>query len=355
MPFYILTISPFGPRETMIWTGLIMGITPFMAAVGSFFWGRLTSRFRAKLLFERGFLCNGIIVLIMGFTDNLHLLLLLRIFHGLLGGVSTIGLILISGLSPEERLHKDVSLFQNFITVGQLLGPPLGTYAASSLGYRGAFICASALIFISLYFCHRNVPDIPLRKEEPRQDAPRRRLLLWGWALGLIGTIQITFLPSILPRVLEGFDFRGNAALNLAGTLIMLYTGTAILGNYGFSRLSSRIGLKKVITVVCLSAACLQLLLYLPSGVGSFIVIRMIQTGFIAAVFPLTISLFAQGAGGGTIGFLNSARFFGNGLGPLLATSVLAYFNLLTLYIFIAGSTLIAMWIFLTSSKNQEA
>jgi hypothetical protein len=78
----------------------------------------------------------------------------------------------------------------------------------------------------------------------------------------------------------------------------------------------------------------------------------MIQTGFIAAIFPLTISVFARDVGGGMIGFLNSARFFGNALGPLMATSVLAYSNLLTLYIAIAGFTLVTLWAFLASKRG---
>src|SRR4030066_2340947 len=98
-------------------------------------------------------LCNGILFLLMGFVDNLYLLLLLRIIQGTLGGVSTIGLILINALSTEDGLRKDLSLFQNSMTTGQLIGPPLGAYAASLLGYRTAFVFAFVVISIFLVFC----------------------------------------------------------------------------------------------------------------------------------------------------------------------------------------------------------
>jgi MFS family permease len=132
----------------------------------------------------------------------------------------------------------------------------------------------------------------------------------------------------------------------------MSYTFTAISGNYLLSRLSSKIGLMKVITIACISGACFQVLLILSGGVLSFMVIRMIQMGFIAAVFPLTISIFARDAAGRTIGFLNSSRFAGSAVGPLMATFVLAYSNSLTLYILIAGLTLGSLWAFLTSNKE---
>ena len=131
----------------------------------------------------------------------------------------------------------------------------------------------------------------------------------------------------------------------------MSYTTTAIMGNYLLSHLSSKIGLKKVITLACISAAIFQVLLILSKGVLSFMVIRMVQTAFIAAIIPLIFSIFARDAGGQTIGFINSSRFAGAAVGPIMATSVLAYTNLLTLYILIAGLTLGSLWAFLNSNK----
>jgi hypothetical protein len=62
---------------------------------------------------------------------------------------------------------------------------------------------------------------------------------------------------------------------------------------------------------------------------------------------------FASELGGTGIGFLNSARFAGNGVGPLMATFVLAGSNLLTLYFLIAALTVLfvlAFW--MTSGKR---
>jgi hypothetical protein len=55
-----------------------------------------------------------------------------------------------------------------------------------------------------------------------------------------------------------------------------------------------------------------------------------------------------------TLGFLNSSRFFGNAIGPFLATSILAFSNLLTLYLIIAGMTFVALLSFLISSRMQQ-
>ena len=98
----------------------------------------------------------------------------------------------------------------------------------------------------------------------------------------------------ILPHILEGFQLTGQAAITTAGTIMMAYMATAIAGNYLLVNLSSRLGQTRTIAIACLLAAALQCLLYFSSGVYSFTLIRVLQTGMIAAVIPLVISTFAD-------------------------------------------------------------
>jgi MFS family permease len=159
------------------------------------------------------------------------------------------------------------------------------------------------------------------------------------------------FLPSILPHILEGFQVEEPAAITTAGTIMMAYMATAIVGNYVLVSLASRWGLARLITIACLSAAALQALLYFSTGVYSFTLVRVLQTGMIAAVIPLVIATFAGEGGGTTLGFLNSGRFVGNALGPMMSTAILAHFGLLALYLTIAGLTLAMLWAFLASRR----
>jgi MFS family permease len=118
------------------------------------------------------------------------------------------------------------------------------------------------------------------------------------------------FLPSILPHILEGFQLTEQAAITSAGTIMMVYMAAAFAGNYLLVSLAPKMGISRIITVACLSAAALQGLLYFSIGVYSFTVIRILQTGAIAGVIPLVISAFAgEGWGGTTLGVLNSGRF----------------------------------------------
>ncbi|MFH1025480.1 MAG: hypothetical protein V1764_02230, partial [Nitrospirota bacterium] len=93
LPFYIFKVSPYSQRETLIWVGAILGIVGLFLMVTSPIWGALTHRFSPKKLFQRAQIANALVFLFMGFTVNLHLLFVLKLFQGVFGGVSTIGLI----------------------------------------------------------------------------------------------------------------------------------------------------------------------------------------------------------------------------------------------------------------------
>jgi MFS family permease len=343
MPFYIFKISPYSPRETLIWVGTIMGVTHLITAVASNFWGFLTSRYSPKLLFMRGVFVHTMAFLLMGFTSNLHVLFVLRVIQGVMGGVSTIGLIIVSGSSSREKIPADIGFFQTWLTLGLLIGPPLGTFSASTFGYQGAFLIAVAGLMTVLVFCHLYVKDVPLpsRGETFMGRRTINRNSVLGWLLCFSATVQLMFLPSILPKVLEDFHVEKTIALKWAGVIIMLYTATATLGTYFWTKIARRFGKDRIILWLVLSGTLLLVLLSLSHGIIDFVVIRMIQTGLIAACIPLVISIFAANLRGGTIGFLNSGRFAGSACGPIIATSVLAFSNLTATYLVIGGITLL--------------
>ncbi len=356
LPFYIIKISPHSPQETLLWVGAIVGLPSLCTAAASPFWGSLTHRISPKALYLRGLMAHSITFLLMGFTTDLHLLLLLRFIQGFVGGISTIGLIIVSSSSLRERISFDLGVFQSSITLGQLVGPPLGSLAAVAFGFKGSFISASIVLFASFIFCQLYVIDVarlPKKEKAPVRSTMNKRVLI-AWGLCLTAQVQLMFLPSVLPKVLEGFKIGPNAALELAGTVVMFYTATAMVGTYLWGWLSRRIGVHKIITMLFVVGMIFQSLLALSRGVIDFTVIRMVQTGMIAATFPLIISLFVREAKGSVIGFLNSARFTGNAMGPIIATAILAVSNLSILYLFISAITLLSFIAFRTLFERDE-
>jgi MFS transporter, DHA1 family, multidrug resistance protein len=157
MSFYILKVSPYSDKETMMWIGMIMGATPMIAAAAAPFWESLSPRIRPKMLFQSGIFGTAVIFLIVGFTGSLPLLLGLRLIQGGFGGVSTTGLVLISVLAPRDKLPNYLSLFQISITAGQVIGPPGGLrrdLLRLSLSFRYCLNCYFIYCVLP-QVCHR--------------------------------------------------------------------------------------------------------------------------------------------------------------------------------------------------------
>jgi DHA1 family multidrug resistance protein-like MFS transporter len=345
LPFFIHDVSPYSSQDTLIWVGFLMGAPSFAAALASTFWGSLASRLGPKVLFMRGLLSHAVIILLMGFVSSLPVLLVLRIVQGILGGISTVGLIIVSSSSSREWASRDIGLFQNAMTFGQLIGPPMGALAATTLGYEGAFISASALVFVTLGFCFFYVKEFP---HESRQTTAftkhgMNKKTLLGWGLCFTATVQLMFLPSVLPNVFQGFNMEESTAVKSAGLVVMLYTATAMAGTFLLCKLAARVTSHRLIITAGILGTVLQFLLSVSPGVTSFVGVRMLQTAMIAAVVPLVFASFASDLDGRVIGFLNSSRFAGNALGPMIATFVLAFSSLNWLYLSVGGMGLLAL------------
>lgn len=332
LPFYIRAHSTLDEPATLRWTGLILGAAGAMATFGSAFWANLTERISPKALFERGVLSHATMVLLMAFTADLHLLFLIRLVQGFLGGISTIGLIIVAAISTREQLPRRMGTYQSALTLGQILGPPLGAMAATALGFRGAFFASGAMLVAICVFCHLTLERIPPRPRAQAGEAPRREQVWWAWLMSLIGTMHLAFLPSILPAILRDFAVAEGRRVPMAGLIVFAYGISAAAGSYGFSRLAERIPARRLILGGALGAAFAQVLLYLGADVVSFTLIRMLQTGCAGGVFPLVLTQVAAQGGGRTIGFVNTARFAGMAVGPITATFILAHADLLTLY-----------------------
>jgi DHA1 family multidrug resistance protein-like MFS transporter len=284
------------------------------------------------------------------------MLLALRIVQGILGGVSTVGLVIVSSSSSREWASRDIGFYQNAMTLGQLIGPPLGALAASALGYKGAFMSASALVFATLAFCLFYVVDVPHEPKEKnfiRKHTVNGRTLL-AWGLCFTTTVQLMFLPSVLPNVFKGFHIEQAVALQWAGFVVMSYTATAMVGTYFLSRLVARVRVDRLIVAVCFLGTVFQSLLSISPGIISFVVIRMLQTAMIAAALPLIFSIFTSDSDGRVIGFLNSSRFAGNALGPMIGTLVLAFSSLNWLYLSMSVFTLLTLLSFAVYFERVE-
>jgi MFS family permease len=201
------------------------------------------------------------------------------------------------------------------------------------------------VVLASFIFCCLYVKDVPClpRRERASGWAVLDKRIIVGWALVFTAVVHISFLPSVLPNVLDSLKIERTVALKLAGTVVMFYTASAMIGTYVWTRLSRRFGLRRLIPCLLVLGVVSPISLALSQGIVDFTVLRMIHTGVVAAIIPLVISLFVSESRGSVIGFLNSARFTGSAVGPMIATSILAVSSLPILYLSLSLLALMAL------------
>ncbi len=350
VPFYLRSLSPYDAPTTLIWSGVIIAASPAVTVLFAPMWGALTGRFSPKWLYMRGVLGQAVALAMMAVVTDLPGFLVLRILQGSMAGISTIGIVMISGSSERERLASNMGLYQASQTIGQIAGPAAGAAAASLFGFRPAFIGAAAAMVLMLPLFYWFVDDLPPREQTRRSQGAGGLWLLSSWLLSFGCTIQIVFLPVLLPTLLLGFEVPPERQLLAAGLIVFSYGTASCLGSYAWGKVANRYGSRRVVLGCAACASLLQALLFLPHSVWLFGLVRVAQTGIVCGVFPSVMALVVRRASGATVGAMNAARFAGNAAGPLIASFVFARSGEMVLFLLIAGYTLGALAAFATSS-----
>lgn len=127
--------------------------------------------------------------------------------------------------------------------------------------------------------------------------------------------VSIVFLPSVLPTIFRDFEIPEPRQLVTAGIIVFAYGTSAAAGSYGFSRLAGRIPARRLI-----------------------------------------LAQIATKSRGRTIGLINTARFAGNALGPIMAAFILSQSNLPILRLVLgAGLALAAAGNYLGTSAGGKS
>jgi MFS family permease len=180
-----------------------------------------------------------------------------------------------------------------------------------------------------------SVPPDPGRAAAPARPA-RPRDLAVAFSIVLAVSTQLFFLTAVLPQVLPGLGVSSESIVEVGGLLVFASAAAAALGAVATPRLATMLPEQRLMAVLLVASAVFLVGLALSHGVWSYTVVRFVQVLCIAPVFPLVVARVAHHASGGVIGIINSARIGASFLGPVIATSVLASWSPLVLYLLLA-------------------
>ncbi len=340
LPFYVQHISPYSREATLVWIGMILGISGATSAFTAPLMGTLAGRWPPKPLLEYGIMLQGTLVAAMAFTRSLPTLLLLRFLIGTIGGLSTIGMVVLSATSPPGRLRAAMGIFQGGLTLGHIVGPLLGAVTADLMGFEASFVLGGGMMAAALGLCHWGMTNIPAFSPPAGAEPVRGRRLVGAWLLCFAASVQLVFMPGVLPEIMGILGVPPGRAVRLASLIVFSYGTASILGSYGMTRAAARWGERRALAVAAVGGSSLLPLLALAAGPWSFGALRFAQAGLIAGAIPIVFAQVAGRSTGRTIGVINTSRFAAFAAGPILGTWFFAHASPLSLYLTMSIGTL---------------
>ena len=336
LPFHIQKMSTLDEAATLRWTGWILGISPLITVVTAPLSGRLGERIDPKRGFIAVQVLQGLGFLGMALARTLPEMLLARMLLGLMGAVSTFAYIMVGRSGGDVR--RQVSYIQSGTTLGQVLGPAAGALVAAQIGFRRSFVIGAFMLWGCSALVSWGVPSG--RPRDAAEGAARTtslRELVTVALVVLAGSTQGFFLTSILPQILPPLGVPVESTLEVGGVLIFVTGVAAALGAMAAPRLADLMGDRQAVLWFLLGSSCCLALLGAMGHVWSFGVIRFLQVLCIAPVFPLAVAAIAARASGEAIGFINSSRIGAAFIGPVLATTLLAWMRPSLVYLVLAA------------------
>ncbi len=153
LPFYLESLGVHGTAAVALWSGLLLTISPLLAAILGPFWGRLADRVGMRIMVQRVLFTIAAHWGLMYFATSVWHLLALRVMLGLFSGFGTMSVALVTHGCPRDRIGHAVGVLQATQILSTALGPFVGGVLAQSIGVRSTFLvtfglCVTALLFV---------------------------------------------------------------------------------------------------------------------------------------------------------------------------------------------------------------
>ena len=169
-PFLPLFISELGVgdvQQVEIWSGVSSFSQALVLSICSPIWGAVADRRGRRLMVLRAAFGGGVIIGLMGLTQNIWQFMGLRLIQGAMTGVVAAASALAISFVPRSRVGTALGMIQMASFAGNTVGPSLGGFTADHFGYRPSFAVSGALFLIAgvltiLFVSEKFVPAAPL-------------------------------------------------------------------------------------------------------------------------------------------------------------------------------------------------
>jgi MFS family permease len=354
LPLYVQQLGVTSTAAVVQWSGVAFGITFLGTAITSPIWGRLADRYGRKPMLIRAAIGMAIVMSMIGLAHNVYELVFLRLAAGLVGGFASASIVMIGTQAPPARSGWALGVLSTGVLSGNLIGPLIGGVLPNLIGIRGTFFAGGAMISVAAVLTIVLVREDFVRpvkrdKQSVRSEVSTRpRNYAAIAALLTTATMVLLANMSIEPIITVYISQLGvpHARLTtIAGMVMASSAFGSMLTAARLGALADRIGGWKVI-MGCLVATGLVMI---PQAfvtdwwqlAALRAVMGMTLAGLLPSIAKLVRHAVEEKESGKMLGYLQSAQYAGQVVGPLIGGQIGVHFGMRSVF-FVTGALLIA-------------
>jgi DHA1 family inner membrane transport protein len=244
--------------------------------------------------------------------------------HGAFFGV---GSIVAASLVPPERRAGAVAAMFMGLTIANVVGVPLATWAGAALGWRAAFWGIAALGVVTMVALRATLPALPAT--EGGNAMAELRVLRRGVVLGALGltvvgaSAMFTVFTYITPILRDAT----HASLGFITAMLVTYGVGLTVGNWLGGRFADRsVDRTLIVTLLALTLILIAFALLMPFKAPAAILIFLWGVASFALVPPLQVRVMHAAADAPNLASaVNIGAFnLGNAIGAALGGGVIA-------------------------------
>jgi MFS family permease len=363
LPLYVEQLGVQGQASIAEWSGACFAASFFTAGLVAPLWGRLADRYGRKLMLIRASLGMAIGMSLTGMVGDVWQFFVLRLLLGLLGGYASGSMVLVATQSPKSQSAWALGMLSSGVMAGNLVGPLVGGVLPPRVGIRESFYLVGGVIFVAFLatvFLIREEPRQPRKKADTKAGSTSpldRRIVALMLGLGLVTVLANMSIEPIITLYVGQFVSEP-AQLTLVAGIVMSATALgSILSASRLGRLADRMNHWIVIAISMAVAACLLVPQAYVNAAWQLIGLRFAMGLVLGGLLPCITTVLRHSVpdriAGTILGYLLSAQFAGQVVGPLLGGFVSAHLGMRA--VFFTTAMLLALGAACTWAMAPEA
>jgi DHA1 family multidrug resistance protein-like MFS transporter len=280
---------------------------------------------------------QGVVVTLMGLATHPWQLLALRLLLGASFGIMAACIAYMTAITPKRETGYMLGMIQTAVTAGSILGPFLGGFLASFMGYQPIFFLNGLACFVQtavfIFFVKEQYKAPAKQRAESRLSDDVRVVtasptLLAMMVVVMVQCFSIMNAEPIIPLYLQTLHVPPSLLSFLSGAVFSVVGVATVMASPFLGRMGDRMGYKRVLMICLGGVAVVYALQGLAANWWELILFRFGQGCFAGGVFAaanaLTSLASSRSFQGRAFSLSASAQQVGNFLGPLVGSGVAA-------------------------------